>query len=168
MSMSTTGTRLALDSARRLAQELMHCIDGESHVVGSIRRRRPDVGDIEILVHARAEVNIPVGCGGLMPDVYETVRGGKGKWKYWQIAHTRQGFKVDLFRFDEKNRGSIMLIRTGPADFSRYFVVALKRRGLRHEGGYIRDKSNNIVACPNEKFAFALAGTKWLEPEDRR
>ena len=165
--MSTTGTRIPLDHARRLAQSLTDCIDGESHVVGSIRRRKPDVGDIEILVHADAAVEIPVGCGTLMPDEYQTVRGGKRDWKYWRIVHTRQRFTVDLFRFDDDNRGSIMLIRTGPADFSRCFVVALKRRRLRHVSGYIRDKCGSIVSCPTEKFAFALAGMSWLEPEDR-
>lgn len=96
------------------------------------------------------------------------MRGGKRAWKYWRFVHKGQGFNVDLFRFDNDNRGSTMLMRTGPDDFSRYFVVALKRRQLKHANGYIRDKSGTIISCPNEKFAFALAGMSWLEPEDRR
>lgn len=74
--------------------------------------------------------------------------------------------KLDLFRFDVLNRGSIMLIRTGPWEFSRRFVVSLRRNGLVHERGYVR-RNGRVTGCPDEQTAFELAGMKYLEPEKR-
>lgn len=165
--MSATGTRLPLNEARRLAGLVQDCIKGETYVVGSIRRMKADVGDIEIIVHSDAAIDIPIGCGVLMPGTYETVKGGKKDWRYWQIRNVKDGFNVDLFRFDDLNRGSIMLIRTGPAEFSKRFVNCLRRRGLKHADGYVRDNAGLLVPCPTEEIAFKLAGLQWVKSEDR-
>ena len=167
--MSATGIRLPLDEAQGIALGILAQINGEAHVVGSVRRLKSLVGDIEIAVHVDAAVDLSVGEGPLLPGAYETVKGGGKRWKYWQLRHVAQGYVVDLFRFDDMNRGSIMLIRTGPRDFSRWFVTAMLSQGLRHEGGYVRqDRPEGcIVPCPTEREAFALAGMTWTEPENR-
>jgi DNA polymerase/3'-5' exonuclease PolX len=167
---SATGTRLALADADVLAADLLRQIDGEAHVVGSVRRRKPNVGDIELLVHVDAVVRIAV-AGPLLPGEYETVKGGSWPgWKFWQLRHREQGFQVDLYRFDGDNRGSLLLIRTGPAEFSQRFVQQLRQQGLYHEGGYIwgdSETNNSKVRCPSEAVAFQLAGMPWAEPERR-
>jgi len=183
---STTGTRLDLADADRIAGAVRAQIDGESIVAGSVRRRCPTVGDVEVLVHAAATVRLDVAAGGLYPGLYsyrgawETIRGGhvcndpthRQSWKQWQLRDRTGAITLDLYRFDDFNRGSMLLIRTGPAAFSKRFVTELRRRGLRHEGGYVRSSAEPvgeaIVPCPLEKDAFALAGMAWVEPEDRR
>lgn len=178
--MSETGTRLKWAEAARIACEIQGQIEGESHVVGSIRRNKPEVGDIEIMVHRNAVVRLDVSGPGLFVSGHPwiSVKGGKSGWKYWQLQH-RDGYVLDLYGFDDLNRGSIMLIRTGPADFSRGFVMCLHDEGLRHDGGYVRylrapsDRpgprpAGTIVSCPDERTAFELAGMKWIEPEDRK
>ena len=169
--MSDTGTKLPLAIATVLASNVCASIIGESHVVGSVRRRKPEVGDIEVMVRQGAAVKLNVSPGGLYGGEWETIKGGGEKWKFWQLRHSKRGYVLDLYRFDENNRGSIMLIRTGPAEFSRRFVMELRERGLRHEDGYVRSSAepvgDAIVPCPLEKDAFALAGMEWVEPEDR-
>ena len=168
--MSETGTRLHLADADRIAAEVQSQIEGESIVAGSVRRRRETVGDIEILVRHGAAVRLNVSPGGLYGGEWETVKGGGERWKFWQLRH-RDGYVLDLYRFDDLNRGSMLLIRTGPAEFSRRFVMELRALGMRHEDGYVRSNAepvgDAIVPCPLEKDAFALAGMKWVEPEDR-
>ena len=166
--MSLTGT-LALADARVIADEVLSMIRGKAFVVGSIRREKPEVGDIEIAVHVDAAVDLPVGIGGLLPDAYETVRGGKKGWKYWQVRNVARGHVVELYRFDDQNRGSITLIRTGPAHFSKQFVTSLRCFGLRHYDGYVRylDDKGSIIPCPSEGVAFRLARMRWIEPKDR-
>ncbi len=170
--MSATGTRMNLATAEVYAADILHAITGEAHVVGSIRRKSKTVGDIEILVHWDAQIALDVSVGPLLPSEFDSIKGGPAKkdgWKYWQLHNTKHGYNLDLFRFDENNRGSMMLIRTGPAEFSKRYVMALNDHGLKHEGGYVRYKSDNeIVACDDERRAFELAGMTYIEPPKRR
>ena len=167
--MSGIGTRLQLADATRIVFDVLSMIHGEAFVVGSVRRGVERVGDIEIAVHANASVDIPAGVGPLLPGAYETVKGGRKDWKYWQRRHVADGYVVDLYRFDDMNRGSITLIRTGPADFSRKFVTLLRGQGLRHHEGYVRSLDDgSLVRCDHERVAFAQAAMRWVDPEDRR
>jgi DNA polymerase/3'-5' exonuclease PolX len=101
------------------------------------------------------------------------LKGGPHKtasapWRYWQLRQRKSGIHVDLFRFDDYNRGSMMLIRTGPADFSRRFVMVLRDHNMRHDDGYIIEiDSDDTVPCPTEESAFILAGLDYIEPEKR-
>ena len=166
--MSLTGTRLALADADRIAAGILAQIDGEAHVVGSVRRRRPTVGDIEIMVHRDATGSLLDVGSGLWPGDYQSMKGGPTGWRFWQLRH-RDGWMLDLYRFDDLNRGSIMLIRTGPAEFSKLFVMKLRDRRLVHADGYVRTACPNgeLAACPDERTAFDLAGMAWVEPEER-
>lgn len=172
--MSETGKRLSLGEAEKLAASIITSIDGEAYVVGSIRRKKPEVGDIEILVHRDATINLDVGAGDMFPGAYETIKGGPSKrtdWKYWQLRHVASGVNIDMFRFDDDNRGSMMVIRTGPAEFSERFVTDLKRYGMCHRGGYIhdvyQDDDDLIHPCGSERVAFYCAQMPWTEPENR-
>lgn len=171
--MSITGTRLCLADALAMAKDIGRQIDGEAYAVGSVRRKKPEVGDIEILVHQDAEIMLDVGAGPLLPGEYESIKGGPGKrddWKYWQLKHVASDVNIDLFRFDNANRGSMMLIRTGPREFSQGFVMALKRQGLRHMDGYIRSLHGgpSFIPCPDERKAFKFAAMTYIVPEKRR
>lgn len=164
----STGTRMPLGVATDRAYYVLDHITGEATIVGSIRRKKPDVGDIEILVHRDAQVELPVQVG-LYAGAFVTVKGGGRGWKYWQIEHLSDGWRCDLFRCDDDNRGSLMLIRTGPRDFSQRYVMALtKHAGLVHRDGYVRmPDSGTVVPCPTEHKAFSLAGMRYIEPEGR-
>lgn len=166
--MSAAGTRLALVDAEAVAARMRRYIAGESHIVGSVRRRKPEVGDVELIVHKEASVNPPVSLG-LLGGEYEHVKGGGQPWLMWQLREVPTGCAIDLYRFDEFNRGSIMLIRTGPAAFSKLFVMKLRNRQLVHAGGYIRRDwgHKTIIPCPDEATAFKLAGMEWVDPEAR-
>ncbi len=171
--MSATGTRMNLATAEAYAADVLDAITGEAHVVGSVRRKSKTVGDIELLVHWDADIDLPMSVGPLLPSEYDSIKGGPDKkdgWKYWQLHNNKHGFNLDLFRFDNNNRGSLMLIRTGPAEFSRRFVMALNDHGLKHEGGYVRwIADDEIVACDDERRAFELAGMRpYIEPAKRR
>ncbi len=165
--MSVTGSRLNLNQADSIAARLLSSIEGEAHVVGSVRRRRETVGDIELLVHVDAKVRLSVGLG-LFDSEFENVKGGNGEWRFWQIHHAELGYVVDLYRFNDLNRGSLMLIRTGPAAFSQRFVIALRSQGYHHEHGHVRPANSlKIVPCETEELAFKLAGMHYIKPEER-
>lgn len=164
--MSATGTRLALADADAIAAELLGMIDGEAFVVGSVRRRQPQVGDVEILVHRDAGVALPIG-GLFSPETYRTVKGGTQDWRLWQVEHVMRGYRIDLWRFDNENRGSLTVMRTGPEAFSVRFVIGLRARGLYHAAGYVRTLSG-VYPVATEREALRLAGMSWVEPADRQ
>lgn len=143
-----------------------HCIRAE--IAGSIRRKKPMVGDIEIVAIPK-----PYGIGmfedGLASVVnkWEKVRGElDGEAKY-----TRRilpgGIELDLFLATEDNWGSIFAIRTGSADYS-YKVLASTwvSLGYKSEGGYLF-KNGERHTVKEETDLFDLLGLRYVEPEER-
>lgn len=171
--MSKTEVKLELASAEHTADYICTKIDGEKHVVGSVRRRKSEVGDIELLVHKKAKVRLELSAGTMFPGEFETIKGGPternyGQWLYWKIRIVANGVNVDLYRFNDDNRGSMLIIRTGPAEFSKKFVIALKQNGLCHSNGYIKgDRDDAVVPCSTERKAFEFAGLVYKEPWER-
>lgn len=158
-------------------------------IAGSLRRRRPEVGDIEIVAIPRiGERQVPIGQGDLfLAGVQAEVRLYNALWehldgqaesgriryskrgdKYRQF--TLEGVQVDLFTAEPGNWGWIYLIRTGSADFSHGVAGALNGRGYESALGYIRKRSQSIgepIETPEESDVFRLAGMAWVPPEKR-
>lgn len=159
----------------------------EWHIAGSVRRRRPDVGDVEHVIVPR--IDVVEGCASLFPEptsllwleLEELVSQGKcsravysdgrGRWGDRYRGVEFRGFKHELFTASMATRGLILAIRTGPADFSRELVTRLKRRGLQAEGGrviYTRGKAaGETIDTRAEATVFELAGLPWIPPEQR-
>jgi DNA polymerase/3'-5' exonuclease PolX len=161
-------------------------------IAGSIRRRKPEVKDVEIVAVPRWIDGPGEDLFG-PPKQYNTlhvwatrqrtvtwIKTGTTlivpweidpKGKYWRGIWPCE-MKLDLFLATPENYGLILLIRTGPADWSRRFVTQRSKGGwlpdhLRVEGGTIRDQSGTALATPTEEDAFELAGRQWLPPERR-
>ena len=105
--------------------------------------------------------------------VAKALINGSPRWgeRYRRVIF--QGIAHDLFAADADNWGSVLAIRTGPAEFSKGLVVGLRRNGYRNQDGYVwtctpEGEPIERVACPDERTFFALAGAAWVEPEDRR
>lgn len=61
----------------------------------------------------------------------------------------------------------MLLIRTGPAEYSQRVVTALKDGGMyRQRDGYLW-AGETMVPVPDERKYLQLAGLPWLEPERR-
>lgn len=152
----STGTRVTLEQADRIAAALFarwNVPPGDScQVVGSVRRRKPDVGDLEIIaplcdprrdwvyraisgsmqadgIFAGSEAQKPVGypIEGLKP-------GFKACKLQVLMADSRTGeavsIKVQVFRYEpgeRGNRGWLELYRTGPTEFGVWFLGRWKK-----------------------------------------
>lgn len=149
---------------------------------GSIRRKKPDPGDIELVCipkfikigspqvtltmgHIEVEHNhlfdyLAVNYEGRIIKIGE---------KYAQIQigdEADVSIKVDIFTATESTWGYIFLLRTGSAEFSQWTVTELKRRGFVPKGGEI---SYRLTPCytPNESDVFDLLELDYIEPENR-
>lgn len=186
----STGERRQLDSARRDAEAFRDLFSGcfdQWTIAGSIRRKKPDVGDVEHVVIpkmrkltsglfgepseqnallVRLDEEVEALSGPIAKAVYPDMRHRWGE-KYRGVVFN--GFRHEVFIADEQNWGSILAIRTGPADYSRMLVTKLlDARRYRQQDGYVRYASDGAIrAVPTEEEFFRLCGVEYVAPEER-
>lgn len=195
----STGTRGALEEANLVAVALASTLGPgvrRIEVAGSIRRGRPDVGDIELVAVPKIEtvsdgmfaerqvnwltlrVDLMIRSGILAPHPTDPKRGER----YSKLLEPTTGLQLDLFSASAGTFGIILLIRTGPADYSRRFVDDLRGRGLHaaegqlHRGGLgcrLGGQDGKAILCdvvptPEEADVYAAAAWPFVPPEDRR
>lgn len=153
-------------------------------VAGSVRRRRPDVGDIEILlvpkiitekdmfgqvVASHSEPNRVLMEMGFERGILRP----NGAWGPYnkRLFHIPSGIPVDVFTASMENWGRDLLVRTGPADFNIKVMSRFRQLGCRgHAYGdaavTLKDGSSRFA--PDEETMFGLLGWDYLEPEARK
>lgn len=192
--------RKARHRARTMSRELED-VSARSYVVGSIRRGCDPVGDVELLVEPRAGGQGSL-FGGEGPDVEAVERVVRG-WGEWQKGGQRfmqvlkpigrdRHLQVDVFVCSPPAEwGTLMAIRTGPAELGKRAVTRIKSRGWRvmrgavwrpgddpGPGDEVLDESNLPdgvsaqrpwikVPTPTEREFFAAAGLRTIPPRRR-
>jgi len=129
-------------------------------IAGSIRREKPEVGDIEI-------VAIPQDLLGFTMEVNKLQRiKGEPTGKYTQ-RRLPEGINLDLFIANEKNWGLIFAIRTGSAGFSyRVLAKGWVKAGYKSINGMLT-KNGKKIEVREEKDLFGLIGISYIEPRFR-
>lgn len=150
-------------------------------IAGSCRRGKAEVGDVEHVVlplHVEA-LRIKINELTFDPnDIFSDDRApflkhvycnGTNRWgdKYRGLSF--RGFAHEIFMADEKNFGSVLALKTGPAEFSEMLVTVLKRNGrLHHADGYVKyTKDGAIYSVPTEEAFFEACKVKWIPPAQR-
>lgn len=144
-------------------------------IVGSLRRERPDVGDIELLVEPRST---PALFGDPTYDA-ESVRRvvemdvGRvrvGGSRHMRVAlHDDPSIAVEIFLAHPPAQfGSLLAIRTGPAELGAIAMRRLIDRGYVHRDGHVLDEATrDVVPTETEEQFFALAGLPCVLPNRR-
>lgn len=158
----------ALEIAERTRLELApHCLDGYCRIAGSVRREKPEPGDIEIVCIPKSYDATPLFASGIATVVnrWKKVKGNL-PCKYTQRL-LPGGIKLDLFMVTPENFGLQFAIRTGSADFSHYKLACRwVELGYHSEGGFLRKNGKKII-LREEIELFKLLGMKFVEPKDR-
>ncbi len=141
-------------------------------IAGSIRRRKPEVKDIEIVcIPKRHQSGLFAEDTEVEPFFARAVDrwpGTKGTphGKYTQRI-LPGGIMLDLFMATPENWGLIYAMRTGSAAFShRVLAVGWVRAGYKSEDGMLR-KNGEAVPVREEDDLFELIGVAWVAPEGR-
>jgi DNA polymerase/3'-5' exonuclease PolX len=170
-----------IETAKKIADSYVAVLRpscDQIEIAGSIRRRRPEVKDIEI-------VCIPsIRMGGLFNDQPERIPSwyaffdevadntwaivkGNARGKYMQIDLTPYGIKIDLFTATPENWGLIYAIRTGSAAYShKVLATGWVRNGYKSVDGMLTWDGES-VPTPFEKDLFRCAGVAWVDPSKR-
>lgn len=132
---------MELQFAQKIAEELVeklkpHCI--QVYIAGSIRRKRPDVKDIEIVVMPRRIIErdlfgfvksstVEEGFANAVKKLGTLQKGGPNM-KYARIS-VEKGVMLDLFIPSDDDFFRILAIRTGDHLFSIQIMGASKKKG---------------------------------------
>lgn len=157
----------ALKIAEKYARQLLEYCDRVA-IAGSIRRKKPQVKDIEI-------VAIPWGSKAFeIKKWLAQFQKIKGEFpcKYTQRVLS-EGINLDLFFATEDNWGLIYAIRTGPAEFSHKVLASgWAKKGYKSKDGILHHynedgEEDEIKYIRQEKELFDLIGIDFIEPEAR-
>lgn len=179
-----------LHSADAIVSRLLLSMDRHCErvaVAGSVRRRVPEVKDIEVVAipRRRALFNMPdataqenllhgwaltSGIRWIKPGTSEIVDWPlKRDGKYWR-GLLPDGIKLDLFLCTPENWGIVFLIRTGSAAFTKELVTHGQQIGKRALGGFLRrgtSEESPIIPTPEERDVFCELSLAWVAPPMR-
>lgn len=160
---------MKLDQALEIGEKVKallapHCERIE--IAGSIRRKKPDVKDIEIVAIPKPfDIGLFESGIATVVNQWQKVKG-ELPCKHTQRILT-EGIKLDLFFAEPGNWGLIYAIRTGSEDFShKVLATGWVKRGYKSKDGYLIANGNKI-AVPEEKDLFKKIGIPFIAPEFR-
>lgn len=153
-----------LEKAKAIANEVVkrlgpYCTTIE--VAGSIRRRKPWVKDVDIVLVPSALWNLTREINALGPAI---VSGYKLK----RISYN--GVQVDVYFATPETWATLLLIRTGSKENNIRLCTLAKKRGwhLAANGDGLFDEHGQRVAGDSEESIYAALDLPWQEPWERR
>lgn len=163
---------MELSKAQEIANKTLlqlepHCY--RIQIAGSIRRKKAEVKDIEIVAIPKIyDTGLFESGIATVVNQWEKVKGELewGKCKYTQRI-LPEGIKLDLFFATPKNWGLQLAIRTGSADYSHHVLATgWVKRGYKSVDGMLW---RNGIECPTEEEIdlFNRIGIPYVEPNER-
>jgi DNA polymerase (family X) len=177
-------TRLPLATARRLAEKIageLRPFCEQLEIAGSIRRGRPDCGDIDLVLLPSCRANV-----GRIVDRcarHATIHKRGEQYVVFTLAN---GFQLDLWfahsgevtqpdlldpavETAPGNFGVLLLARTGSAMFNVWIAQVAKAAGLHFNPhrGIERTKGGRVIAATEEAEVFSALGLQFIPPEKR-
>lgn len=176
----------ALETAEDFLSRVSECCEMAS-IAGSIRRLKPRVKDMEIVVQPVFDTNLlgdvdydsPTKLDHLLDEMLadgtlekrpREVRGERQYvWGRKYKAGIYRSIPLDLFIvIPPAEWGAVFAIRTGSADFSQALVTMARDQGLQcKEGHLVNMATGETVHTPSEKAFFREVGAHWREPQNR-
>ena len=145
-------------------------------IAGSVRRKKPECGDIEIVaipkfVEEKDLFGNPlqsISVLNLRLDTQDWHSIKNGQWyKQFDIGPCM----LDLFLTTPEKWGSVFTIRTGSADFSHRLVTKKRLGGLCPAYMSFNDgrlwSNGQVLSTPEEADIFQALGIAWIPPEGR-
>jgi DNA polymerase (family 10) len=157
-------------------------------IAGSIRRRKPLVGDVEIIYVSKiAKIRDPGDLFGLTQQILEAEIAierlehdgiiekrilPKGRTAYGSMnklmVHVPSGIPVDLFRTTQQAWWNYLVCRTGPSASNIRISQAAIARGMSwtsNSAGF--RKGSECIAVYSEQEVFETVGLPFLPPHER-
>ena len=155
--------RMELERAQKIAAAVVKRLSPycrRIEVAGSIRRRKPQVNDIDLVL-------IP---NDLRTLHHEIMGLGKVRMSGMKIMRVMVGnVQVDIYIADEDTWATLLLIRTGSVQNNIRLCSLAKKRGwhLAASGDGLFDENGQRVAGDTEESIYGALGLPYQRPEER-
>ena len=171
---------MELHQAQLIANELRILLEPACEritVAGSIRRRKPEVGDIEVLAIPKYVATVDQldrEIGALMVQGILGFRlnklGSRGYGpKNKLLVHQESGIGLDVFSTTEECWAVSLVVRTGGERTNKEIASRALERGMRFRAyGDGFDTPDGHLRCNSEQEVFQAVGLRYLPPERRR
>lgn len=153
--------------AEKIAEEILekimpYMIKGE--IAGSIRRKKPEVHDIDLVILPKSEFMI-------MENIKKVLKSyGLIEMEGNQIIRVKgkSDEEIDCYITNEKNYEILLLIRTGSAKHNIKLAKKAISLGMKLDfsKGLIDSKTGKVIAN-TEKSIFEALNEPYAEPEER-
>jgi DNA polymerase (family X) len=152
------------EAIAKQVEELVKPLCNNLKIVGSIRRRRPTIGDIDFVATA-TDANWKKITHTLRKST--VICTGTGLTKVNFPFEGKNMFQVDFYRAYENNFGIQELIRTGSADHNMWLASYALSKGyrLKYSEGLLKEEQ--VVAGKTEESIFLALGLPCPKPEER-
>jgi DNA polymerase/3'-5' exonuclease PolX len=181
----------ALEVARELTAALREVCEPERFIfAGSLRRMKPEVGDIEVVYVPQVEL-LP-DPNDLLGNPIPTLRfdlvladwlrrgviakrvGEKGGTAWGEMnklaVHMASGIGIDFFQANKRNFWTLLVCRTGSAESNMRVCQAAESRGMKwnpYRGFEDRATRELLYVPESEEAVFAHVGLPYLPPKER-
>jgi DNA polymerase (family 10) len=142
---------------------LRHGAIARAEPVGSIRRRRETVGDIDILVGTE-DATAAFDHAARLPIVREVLWRGPAKCS----VLTYDRLQIDLWAVEPGRWGAALQVFTGSKAHNVHLRTLASARGLKlNEYGVFRTRDGERLGGENEADVYAALDMPWIPPELR-
>jgi len=168
-----------LQKAKAIAEELKSRLEmgcEKVEIAGSIRRQKPDVGDIELLVIPKLSGGVDRLNEEIVDLMVQEILGYRlnklGSRMYGQknklMVHIPSGIGVDIFSTDAQCWAVSLVVRTGGKITNQRIASAALRKGWHFRAyGDGFDTPDGHITCSSEREVFEAVNLPYLEPWER-
>jgi DNA polymerase/3'-5' exonuclease PolX len=156
-------TELSLADGKQIAIEVIERIRPfceRIEVAGSIRRQRPVVNDVDIVV-------IPSDLIGLVDRIRGPGNSGAADVKILHFLH--KNVAIDIYIASHQSWATLLLIRTGSREHNIALAARAKTKGwqLKANGEGLLNEGGMRIAGDTEYSIYSALGMQYLKPEQR-
>ena len=155
------GNRISASQAKQVVSKVKDVIGSKGvYVAGSLRRGKPDVGDLDIIiVREEAESDLNQRLLSLT---------GTDLSKRKTCSFVFENCQIDLNMCTSDIKGSYLLHWTGSTRENVRLRRAAKKLGCKlSQNGLINSSNVNLSKNKSEQEIYELLGMKYVRPQDR-
>ena len=170
---------MELEKAKAIAEKIKAVLESSCErviIAGSIRRQKPEVGDIELLCIPKYFVDVDMLDGKIRALIHLEMLGYRlnklGRKVYGPknklLVHLPSGIGVDVFSTDARCWPVALVVRTGGETTNKEIATRALELGMKFRAyGDGFDTPDGHLQCKSEKEVFQAVGLRYLAPEER-
>ncbi len=154
---------MELEKAKAFANIVVKTLEpycDKIEVAGSVRRQRPVVNDIDLVVIPRDRQNLDLALMSM----------GNYKMSGMKIARVEMdSIPLDIYFATPETFATLFLVRTGSKENNIRLATLAKKRGWRlaASGDGLFDETGTRIAGDTERSIYEALGVPWQEPWER-